>query len=284
MYPALRQYFNEISQYPLLTREQEASLGRRNRQGDLEARNILINSNLRFSAFKAKPFAQGGGDERDLDWLTLSLEGNMGLINATKRFDERITGFATYSSHWIKKAIFDYFSQEKRVIAIPRTKLNIAKRVEEAILYMLTLTGRIPTSEEISELLADEISVYQREQAIKAASIEEVSLDAPISEDDKRTLMDKVYLQDGREIWRKLTNESIAIALEHAMRRLKPQERAYLTMRYLQFKQAGEIAEAEGLTPTRVRQVILPARESLKKLLRVDPIFQELDLDYLFES
>jgi len=110
-----RQYFEEISRYPVLAVEEERSLARSARDGDEEARKKLIVSNLKLVITIAKSYSSYG-----VPFLDLIEEGNLGLIKAVSRFDpEKGFRFSTYSSWWIRQAIVRAISNSSRTIRIP---------------------------------------------------------------------------------------------------------------------------------------------------------------------
>ena len=110
-----RQYFNDISKYPILTAEEERDLARKARDGDEKARKKLIVSNLRLVITIAKAYASYG-----VPFLDLIEEGNLGLIKAVSRFDpEKGFRFSTYSSWWIRQSIVRAISNYSRTIRIP---------------------------------------------------------------------------------------------------------------------------------------------------------------------
>lgn len=110
-----RQYFNDISRYPVLTADEEKSLARLALSGDEAARKKLIVSNLKLVITIAKSYASYG-----VPFLDLIEEGNLGLIKAVSRFDpEKGFRFSTYSSWWIRQAIVRAISNYSRTIRIP---------------------------------------------------------------------------------------------------------------------------------------------------------------------
>ena len=110
-----RQYFDDISKYPVLTADEEKALARRARDGDEEARKKLIVSNLKLVITIAKSYASYG-----VPFLDLIEEGNLGLIKAVSRFDpEKGFRFSTYSSWWIRQSIVRAISNYSRTIRIP---------------------------------------------------------------------------------------------------------------------------------------------------------------------
>ena len=122
---AMRLYLKEISKIPLLTADEEKALGYRVQAGDKEALQKLIESNLRFVIKIAKKYRKSG-----LPFLDLINEGNVGLIEAAKRFDpERKVRFTSYAVWWIRQAILHYLSQASQVYRLSPKTANILYRV-----------------------------------------------------------------------------------------------------------------------------------------------------------
>lgn len=144
-------YFKEISNYPKLTSEEEADCARRFRDGDESAIEKLVISNLRFVVSIAKKYQHLGVSLSDL-----INEGNIGLIRAARKFDEkRGVRFITYAVWWIKQAIFQYLSEQGRIVRIPLNWSNTIYKMQKAQNHLSQELGRDPTNKEIS----DEIEV-----------------------------------------------------------------------------------------------------------------------------
>ena len=129
-----RQYFNDISRYPVLTADEEKDLARKARDGDEAARKKLIVSNLKLVITIAKSYASYG-----VPFLDLIEEGNLGLIKAVSRFDpEKGFRFSTYSSWWIRQAIVRAISNYSRTIRIPIHVFQLMSKyvgIEKSIKY-----------------------------------------------------------------------------------------------------------------------------------------------------
>jgi len=142
----LKQYLEEISQYNILTKEQEFALAKKAREeNDLDAKEQLICANLRIVVFIAKKFR-----EERLDLSELINAGNEGLIHAADKFDERKGyRFNTYSVWWIKRAIYEAISFQKGIVR----KSFLARRIQTQTKKFIQRNGREPTTEELAKIL-----------------------------------------------------------------------------------------------------------------------------------
>src|SRR5215469_1691144 len=187
---SLRLYLHEISRVPLLSASKEASLAERAEQGDWDARNSLIEANLRLVVSIAKKYVGQGLSLEDLIG-----EGNIGLIRAVTKFDYRKGfRFSTYATWWIKQAITRAILEGTRVVRLPVYIMEEVMRVKRMTRQLYQELGREPTPENIGERLgmsAERVS----ELLIWAEKV--FSLDAPLSEEEENTLGD--IIEDVRE-------------------------------------------------------------------------------------
>jgi RNA polymerase primary sigma factor len=145
--PALDTYLHEINQVPLLTAESERALAIRVRTGDMEARDLMIRSNLRLVVSIAKNYSNRG-----LSLLDLIEEGNLGLLKAVQEFDPgRETRFSTYATWWIKQAIRRALVNTAKTVRIPSYLAEKIHRVKQARSRLEAALGRTPSPEEIAE-------------------------------------------------------------------------------------------------------------------------------------
>ena len=144
--PTLDLYFDQLRQRPLLSRADECRLASRVQSGDLEARNEMIEGNLRLVVSIAKRF-QGRG----LAFEDLIAEGNLGLIRAVEKFDPSVgVGFSTYAGWWIRQAIFRAFEKLPRTIRLPGHVAERVRKVQQASASLTASLGREPTDAEIA--------------------------------------------------------------------------------------------------------------------------------------
>lgn len=272
---ALRVYFKEISKYPLLSVEEERALGRAIQKGDEEAVTKLVESNLRFVVKCAKRYRQGG-----LSFLDLINEGNLGLIEAAKRFDPaKNVRFISYAVWWIRQSIVTSLSRFRRPFRLP-IKLN-------ATLYKMgiNLANRTngiddrPTTVE----LAQEVGATQSElRWILEGGGEGVSLNQPLTREGNAVLEDFLVQTQIAPPEQELVKRSIGKSLKKLLGELGEREQAILRLRYgldddtpLVLQQIGEKL---GLSRERVRQIEEVALKKLRKQRQTITFSNEVSL------
>jgi RNA polymerase primary sigma factor len=180
---ALQLFLNEIRRYQLLTADQEIDLAKRIEQGDLDAKERMINSNLRLVVSIAKKY-QG----QELSLLDLIQEGIFGLIRASEKFDWRKGyKFSTYATFWIRQAIQRGLANKARTIRIPVHIGQRERKIVRAERDLSTRLGREPTDDEIAA--AAELPLEQVEE-VRDAARTVTSLDRPIGDDGDTALGD----------------------------------------------------------------------------------------------
>ena len=178
---ALSLFMAEVRRHPLLTREEEIDLAQRIERGDLEAKERLVNSNLRLVISNARKY-----DGFDLSLLDLIQEGILGLIRAAEKFDYRKGfKFSTYATFWIREAIQRAIANRARTIRIPVHIGQLERKIGRAQRELVAKHGREPTDAEIAETA--EISLADVHQAREVARVV-TSLDRPVGEEEDTTL------------------------------------------------------------------------------------------------
>src|SRR5438067_5894531 len=221
---AMSLFLREAARHPLLTREQEVELAKRIERGDLEAKERLVNSNLRLVISNARKY-QG----LDLPLLDLIQEGILGLIRAAEKFDyRRGYKFSTYATFWIREAIQRGIANRARTIRIPVHIGQRERRIDRAQRELTAKLGREPTDEEVAE--AAELSVREVREARQAARVV-TSLDRPVGEEEETPL--GALLESGE----RTPEEEVEISLRqdavrHALDRLPEREREVVRLRY----------------------------------------------------
>jgi RNA polymerase primary sigma factor len=257
---ALQLFLNEIRRYPLLTAEEEIELAKRIEQGDLEAKERMINSNLRLVVSIAKKY-QG----QDLGLLDLIQEGIFGLIRAAEKFDWRKGyKFSTYATFWIRQAIQRGMANRSRTIRIPVHIGQRERKIARAQRELATKLGRDPTDEEVAR--EADLPVEQLEEVRRAARTV-TSLDRPVGEDGDTAFGDLLESGDvspEEEVEVSLREETLRKTVED----LPEPERNVIKLRYgidgaADPKPLRETGRQLGLSAERVRQIESRALERL---------------------
>jgi RNA polymerase primary sigma factor len=256
---SLQLFLNEAGRYPLLTAAEEVELAKKIERGDMEAKNRMINSNLRLVVSIAKKY-QGHG----LSLLDLIQEGVIGLIRAVEKFDwRRGYKFSTYATWWIRQAVQRGVANKSRTIRIPVHIADREQKIGRAERELVVKLGRPPTDEKISK--ASKISLKHL-QEVRQAARAVTSLDKPIGDDNDASIGDLVGVAEGgveEEVEVSLTEDTLHRALEN----LPDREQEVLTLRYGLGKQEPqsleEIGRRLGITRERVRQIEGAALERL---------------------
>ena len=257
---ALQLFLNEAGRYKLLTAEEEVELAKRVERGDREAKELMINSNLRLVVSIAKRY-QGHG----LSLLDLIQEGIIGLIRAVEKFDwRRGYKFSTYATWWIRQAVQRGVANKAREIRIPVHIVEREQKMARAERELTGSLGRPPTEEEIAEAAKLPLKqVLEVRQAARAVT----SLDKPVGAEENAPLGDLVAGEaPGPE-------EEVSVSLSmdtlrKAVAALPEREREVVKMRYglngdVEPASLEEIGRRMGLTRERVRQLENVALERL---------------------
>ncbi len=262
---SLDQYLREISRYPLITREEEAELAVRIRNGDHGGLEKLVRSNLRFVVSVAKKYQNQGVSLADL-----INEGNLGLIRAAHKFDEtRGIKFISYAVWWVRQAILQALAEQSRIVRVPLNRAGTLHRIGRRSSALLQELGRQPTVDEIAEGM--EIS---REEVAKTMSISlaHLSLDAPLAPGEDNRLMD--YLPDTQNpgpddnTFERALCESIHKVLTELKEREARILRLYFGLDDQEAMTLEEIGGLMGITRERVRQIKEKALARLRHVSR----------------
>jgi RNA polymerase primary sigma factor len=257
---ALQLFLNEAGRYKLLTAEEEVVLAKRIERGDKQAKDLMINSNLRLVVSIAKKY-QGHG----LSLLDLIQEGIIGLIRAVEKFDwRRGYKFSTYATWWIRQAVQRGVANKSRTIRIPVHILERETKIARAERELVAELEQQPTDEQIAKRA--KLPVKQVREVRKAARAV-ASLDKPVGDDNESSLGDIVATTEHdfeEEIHVGLTEET----LRRAVGKLPEREQNVLKLRYglngdQEPKSLDEIGRRLGLTRERVRQIEAQALERL---------------------
>jgi RNA polymerase primary sigma factor len=254
-------YLREVSKEPLLTPEEEVELAQRIRKGDDEAFEQLVRCNLRFVISVAKQYQNNGLPLEDL-----INEGNLGLIEAAKRFDEtRGFKFISYAVWWIRQSILKAISDKKNKIRLPANRMKLANKIAQAVIQLEQENERQATEEEIAELLKLPPKEVARMMMMRN---QESSLDAPLSNEKDASEMKEVM--EDKNIpspTKPLKEESLKKEISSALSRLNKIEAKVIRLSFglddtypVSF---DDIAKELGVSTGRVRQI---RKKGLRKL------------------
>ena len=220
---ALQLFLNELRRYPLLTAAEEVELAKRIEHGDLEAKERMINSNLRLVVSIAKKY-QG----QELSLLDLIQEGIFGLIRAAEKFDHRKGfKFSTYATFWIRQAIQRGLANKARTIRIPVHIGQRERRIVRAERELNARLGREPTDSEI----AQEAEMPERQvEEVRGAARTVTSLDRPVG--DGETPFGELLEYDGAGMEEEIQVSLAQETLRRTVAELPESERNVIRMRY----------------------------------------------------
>ena len=265
---ALQLFLREAGRHALLTAAQEVELAKKIERGDMRAKQLMIQSNLRLVVSIAKNYRNQG-----LPFLDLIQEGTLGLIRAVEKFDwRRGFKFSTYATWWIRQAVARALADKARTIRMPVHIVERLQKMNRAERTLWTQLGREPTLEEIAE----EASLpLQQALEVRAAARASTSLDQPVGEAEDAVFGDFVA-GDGP-----LPEEQVELslrsqALQEALEALSERERQVVVLRYgladADPKTLEEIGRRLGLTRERVRQIELDSLKRLASLRELEAV------------
>jgi RNA polymerase primary sigma factor len=257
---ALQLFLNEAGRWPLLTKEEEVALAKRVERGDAEAKERMINSNLRLVVSIAKRY-QGHG----LSLLDLIQEGIIGLIRAVEKFDwRRGFKFSTYATWWIRQAVQRGVANKSRTIRIPVHIADREQKIARAERLLAPKLGRQPTDEEIAKQA--KLPLKQLREVREAARAI-TSLDRPLGTESDAAFGD-LFASDQAQPEEELTVSLEQDVLRRAVSQLPNREQEVLKRRYglngdRDPASLEAIGRELGITRERVRQIEASALEQL---------------------
>ena len=257
---ALQLFLNEAGRWPLLTKEEEIELAKLIERGDEQAKERMINSNLRLVVSIAKRY-QGHG----LSLLDLIQEGIIGLIRAVEKFDwRRGFKFSTYATWWIRQAVQRGVANKSRTIRLPVHIAEREQKMARAERLLAPKLGRQPTEEEIAKQAKLPLKQVRE---VRHAARAITSLDRPLGADNEGRFGD-LFASEGAEPEEELTVSLEEDVLRRAVAQLPEREREVVKRRYglngeRDPASLATIGRELGLTRERVRQIEASALEQL---------------------
>jgi len=259
---SLKKYLKESSRLPRVTPAEEKDLGRAIARGDGEALRRLVEANLRFVVSYAKRYRGCG-----LSFLDLINEGNIGLIEAAKRFDpDKGVKFITYAVWWVRQAIIHALSDQSGAFRLPQKQANLLYRIGKAQANLRAELKRTPSAKEIADRM--EITVEEVTNLLQVAD-ENISLSAVIDEEHEFHLSDKLEQDTIPSADLVLLRNSLRRLLRQALTELDQKEERVLRLRFgldgADPRTLKEIGEMMNLSRERIRQIEAQALEKLNR-------------------
>ena len=246
-------YLREINNTPLLTREQEKELAQKIHKDDEDALHSLVKANLRFVVSIAKQYVNQG-----LSLADLINEGNLGLIKAAHRFDEkRGFKFISYAVWWIRQAMLQSLAEQSRIVRLPLNRAGTLYRIGKVARQLDQELGRKPEVEEIAKKL--NLSNEEVRDTMQIAN-SHLSLDASFNNDQEENSLVDYLADENQEPTDEMTfSNALSDDMIRALSTLTERERAIL-MLYFGLGEAEpmtleEIGKKMKLTRERIRQI-----------------------------
>ncbi|HBV33498.1 TPA: RNA polymerase sigma factor RpoD [Patescibacteria group bacterium] len=259
---SIQMYLREIGKVPLLKTEEEMQLAKRKEKGDQDAKQKLIEANLRLVVSIAKKFTG-----KSLSLLDLIQEGNIGLFRAVEKFDPRRGfKFSTYATWWIRQAITRSLADQSRTIRIPVHMVETINRFQQVERQLIQDLGREPLPEEIAAEMGEPVEKIHH---IIKISQETVSLETSVGEDEEDSTLGD-FIEDVKTISpdRAAAMQLLRDHVKQIIEELTPREQKILEMRFGLTDGVShtleEVGQEFGVTRERIRQIEAKALEKIE--------------------
>jgi RNA polymerase primary sigma factor len=257
---ALLLFFKDIGKVRLLSAQEEVDLAKRIERGDVDAKQKMVESNLRLVVSIAKNYRNQG-----LPFLDLIQEGTIGLVRAAEKFDYRKGfKFSTYATWWIRQAIARALADKARTIRIPVHVVEKLNKIGRAERTLASGRSHEPTAEEIAEVTGIE---PEEVDSIKRSAQAPISLEKPVGDEQQAEFGQFIADEQAESPYERAVEILTEEALREALENLSYRERRVLELRYGLGGEhpctLDEVGRAFNVTRERIRQV---ENQSLKKL------------------
>jgi RNA polymerase primary sigma factor len=272
----LQLFLKGIGKVRLLTAQEEVDLAKRIERGSFEAKQRMVESNLRLVVSIAKHYRNQG-----LPFLDLIQEGTLGLVRATEKFDyRRGFKFSTYATWWIRQAIARSLADKARTIRMPVHIVEKLNRIGRAERRLVTGLGREPTADEIAEVTGIE---PEEVESIQRSARAPISLEKPVGDEDQSEFGQLIADEHAESPYERavvaLTNEALGKALEN----LSYRERRVLELRYGLGDQhprtLDEVGRTFNVTRERIRQIEHQSLKKLQNLHQTQQLREDVETD-----
>jgi len=258
---SVKMYLKDIGRVPLLTPEEELEIAQKMVEGDVDAKNKLINANLRLVVSIAKRYVGRG-----MQFLDLIQEGNLGLMKAVDKFDyTKGFKFSTYATWWIRQAITRAIADQARTIRIPVHMVETINKLTKVSRLLLQQLGREPTTAEIAEAMN---ITEERVIEIQKIAQDPVSLETPIGEEDDSHLCGFIEDTNVTAPIDAAESKMLKEQVEEILNTLAPREAMVLILRYglrdNRPRTLEEVGKVFNVTRERIRQIEAKALRRLK--------------------
>ena len=248
---SLNSYFKDVSRQPMISQEEEIELTKKIKEGNEAAVKKLVEANLRFVISVAKQYQNKG-----LALVDLIQEGNIGLIEAARKFDEtRGFRFISYAVWWIRQAIIKALSDQCRTIRIPANQVVCMNKINKVIEQFEQQHGRKPSIGELEELTdIDHDTICLTMSAMNRS----VSLESPIRDEDASCLLDIIPNDGAVSTDAEVAKNDLSKGIERILSKLSYRDRDILRMSFgigMNPMTNEEIARRFGIGSERVRQI-----------------------------
>ena len=270
---ALTRYMSEISKIKPLTRDEERVLGLKIAEGDTASLQILVQRNLKYVVSVVNKYRGCGLSLQDL-----IEEGNIGLIQAAKRFDPaHKVKFITYAVWWIKQTIMNSLAEQSGTVKLPVKQAGKVFKGAKCFNDLAQTLGREPTQAEVAQRQGIPIKVYENNMRAYRTHI---SLDTPLKKGEDTTYLELLEKQDTVPYDEQIMKKELEARVDQLLLDLPEREKKILRMRFgfdEESKTLEEIGKKIGLSRERVRQIEKRAKEKLKNKSKSSTSFDPLD-------